>query len=272
MRGIVLVLLERPDRADSLLAAAGRLAELLGGARIDALAVRVPPETTILPSEEVMTREHHDRIVAREQARMAALRRSFEPWALRVSAGGMPASWCEVEGLADAVVEEWGRAADVLVLPRPDEHDGPEARQAIHAALFRTDRPGLLVPPGFTGPFGRRVAIAWREDRCATRAVLSALRCRLPPEAVHVITGLRAGAPPPRIPAILEEHEVEAELHVLPIGPGVFGEALLAKAHALGADMLVMGAYLHSPLRELVLGGVTRWMLAHADLPVLMRH
>jgi nucleotide-binding universal stress UspA family protein len=47
---------------------------------------------------------------------------------------------------------------------------------------------------------------------------------------------------------------------------------LLDKAHDLSADLMVMGAYAHSPLRELVLGGVTRHMLAHADLPVLMRH
>ena len=52
----------------------------------------------------------------------------------------------------------------------------------------------------------------------------------------------------------------------------MFGQALLNKAHELGADMLVMGAYAHSPLREALLGGVMRHMLAHADLPVLMRH
>jgi hypothetical protein len=51
----------------------------------------------------------------------------------------------------------------------------------------------------------------------------------------------------------------------------LFSQAL-TKAHELGADMLVMGAYAHSPLREALLGGVTRHMLAHADLTVLMRH
>ena len=59
---------------------------------------------------------------------------------------------------------------------------------------------------------------------------------------------------------------------MLPIGPGPFGQALLDKVRELGADLLVMGAYAHSPLREALLGGVTRHMLAHADLPVLMRH
>jgi nucleotide-binding universal stress UspA family protein len=59
---------------------------------------------------------------------------------------------------------------------------------------------------------------------------------------------------------------------VLPIGSEPFGKTLLDKVHRLSADLLVMGAYAHSPLRELILGGVTRYILAHADIPVLMRH
>ena len=74
------------------------------------------------------------------------------------------------------------------------------------------------------------------------------------------------------MPAILAEHDVNAELHIIPIGAGAFGATLLGKAHELGADMLMMGAYEHNPLREFLLGGVTRYMLDHTDLPVLMRH
>ena len=59
---------------------------------------------------------------------------------------------------------------------------------------------------------------------------------------------------------------------MLPIGCGPFGQTLLDEAHRVAADLLVMGAYAHSPLRELLLGGVTRYMLTHADLPILMRH
>jgi nucleotide-binding universal stress UspA family protein len=87
-----------------------------------------------------------------------------------------------------------------------------------------------------------------------------------------VLAGVRAGHPQPVMPEILAEHGVEAVLHVLPIGAAVFGEALLAKVHEIGADLLVMGAYTHTAWRELILGGVTKYMLAHADLPVLMRH
>jgi nucleotide-binding universal stress UspA family protein len=74
------------------------------------------------------------------------------------------------------------------------------------------------------------------------------------------------------MPLVFREHDIRADLHVLPIGSGSFGEVLLEKVHQLGADLLVMGAYAHSPVREAILGGVTRSMLSRADLPVLMRH
>jgi nucleotide-binding universal stress UspA family protein len=74
------------------------------------------------------------------------------------------------------------------------------------------------------------------------------------------------------MPEILLEHGITADIQVIPIGDQPFALALLERAHALGADMLVMGAYAHSPWRNLLLGGVTRWIIAHTDLPVLMRH
>ena len=78
---------------------------------------------------------------------------------------------------------------------------------------------------------------------------------------------------PPHLPDIFDEHGIAAKLHVLPItGQQAFGETLLRTAHQLDADMLVMGAFARHPVRSLILGGVTRHMLAHADLPVLMRH
>jgi nucleotide-binding universal stress UspA family protein len=62
-------------------------------------------------------------------------------------------------------------------------------------------------------------------------------------------------------------------LHTLPLASSrPFGAALLAKAQALRSDMLVMGAFVHSPIHNLILGGVTRHVLMHATLPVLMRH
>jgi nucleotide-binding universal stress UspA family protein len=120
--------------------------------------------------------------------------------------------------------------------------------------------------------FGRSMAIAWRDEKPALRAVLPALRWFTRAERVHVLIGVRDTAERPGVPSVLLEHGLTVSLHVLALRPGPFGQTILDKAHALSADLLVMGAYAHSPLREMILGGVTRHMIAHADLPVLMRH
>jgi nucleotide-binding universal stress UspA family protein len=134
-----------------------------------------------------------------------------------------------------------------------------------------------MMPPRRAIPevdttFDRHVAIAWRDEKQAHRAVLPALRWLAGAKQVHVLVGVRDTTHSVDVPPVLLEHGLTASLHVLPIRPGPFGQTLLDTAHRVGADLLVMGAYAHSPLRELVLGGVTRHMLAHADLPVLMRH
>ncbi len=225
-----------------------------------------------MPTEEVLTRRKEARLRAQEAARTAALRATFEAWNAAAGIPDSAAEWFDCEAVANGPVAEWGRRADVIVMERPERHDYGPTSQALPAALFETDRPVLVVPPGLPTPFGRRVAIAWRDDPHATRAVLSALRYASKAVSVHLLAGVRPGSPKPTIPDILVEHGIAADLQIIPIGNEPFGSTLLARAHELGADMLVMGAYAHSPLRELILGGVTRYVVAHTNLPVLMRH
>jgi nucleotide-binding universal stress UspA family protein len=270
--GVVLALIEHPEAADGTLAAARSLAALMGSARITVLAVRVSPEVMMLPTDGVLTNQQEAVFRAEEQARVDALKARYEAWAAEAAAPGVAVGWADVDGLADAVVAEWGRRADFIVLGRGDRQQSVAGRLVVHAALFDTDRPVLVVPPGPVAPFGRRVAIAWRDDRRAIRSVLSALRLLARAEEIHVLAGIRAGAAPPVLPDILAEHGMTARLTVLKVGEGVFGATLLAAAHRLGVDMLVMGAFAHSPWRQLVLGGLTRHVLAEADVPVLMRH
>ncbi len=276
MSSVILAVLDHPSASGGLLAAAACLADIVGGARINALLVRTPPEATIVASEEVLTLRREIAVRALEASRSAATRTVFQAWAATAPQVGAAARWIEVEGMVEDVVREWGRRADWIVIERPAHRDYGTSWHGVRAALFTTDRPVLVLPSSAGPSFGRRVAIAWRDDRRedehTTKAVLAALRCLASAERVHLLAGRREGAGQPAIPAILVEHEIAAELHVLPIGSGAFGAALLAEAHKLGADMLVMGAYVHHPLRGWLLGGVTRYMLAHADLPVLMRH
>jgi nucleotide-binding universal stress UspA family protein len=274
MSGVILALLEHFSAAAPVLAGAQRLAELSGAARINVLAVRVPPIATIMPTEEVLTSQKESRIRTAEHTRAAALREIYNAWAPTVRKSGFETEWFDIEARAEEAVGEWGRRADFVVLKRPWHRDPEPERLAIHAALFDTDRPVLVIPPERQPEvFGRQVAIAWRDDSRTIRSVLAALRWLGRAERIHVLAGAREGEPPPRLPDIFAEHGAEASLHVLPItGPRAFGEGLLTRAHELGADLLVMGAFVHHPARGLLLGGVTRHMLTHADLPVFMRH
>ena len=272
MSDVVLVVLERPEAAAQLLHAAECLAVLTGGARVNVLAIRTPPGYAALTAGAAASGDLVEALVAEEDQRVAKLKATFDSLVAGTGEAPFTARWSSVEGLAEAILGKEGRSADFVVIARPAKGDEEPTRRAFRAALFRTERPVLVVPPGRVAAFGKRVAIAWRDDARAAKAVLPALRCLGGAEQVHVLAGVRHGAGPPALPRILVDHGVAAELHVLPIGPGPFGQDLLNKAHELGADLLVMGAYAHSPLREALLGGVTRHMLAHADLPVLMRH
>jgi nucleotide-binding universal stress UspA family protein len=272
MSGVIFALVEHPDSALSVLAGARNLAALMGTCRINVLAVRVPPEATILPSEEVLTARQAAEIRTREQKRIGALHAIFTNWSAAARTADVATEWTDVEGLVETLVGEWGRRSDYLVLKRPGPHDRPLNRLEMHAALFNTNRAVLVVPPGPSAAIGAHVAIAWRADKRTEHAVLTAVRLLPPGTQVHVLAGVKPGAASPVLPDVLAEHGIEAVLHKLAIGAGPFGETLLAQAHGVGADLLVMGAYTHTPWRERLLGGVTRYVLEHADLPVLMRH
>jgi nucleotide-binding universal stress UspA family protein len=260
----VLTILDRAETAPGLLRAAACLADLMGGAMVHGLIIRMPPLATIMPSEEVLTARQENYVRAQEDVRAGVLSGIFDEWQ---QGTGHAAQLSDMEASAAEVIAVRGREADFLAIER--ERGGSAA---LHAALFGTDRPVLVVPPGAEARFGRRIALAWRNDPRTIRAILAAMRCFSNLERLFVLAGHRPGDRPPGLPEILIEHEIPAELRILPVGPRVFGEALLEAAYDCRADMLVMGAFVHDPLRRLILGGVTRYMLGHADFPLLMRH
>jgi nucleotide-binding universal stress UspA family protein len=272
MSEVVLVVLRRPDAAAGLLAGAGKLALLMRQAHLNVLAVRHLVLPGALAAEALMSEA--DAYLAAEQAeldRIEALRAAYDVWLGGPEAAELTSRWIEVDGSPGSVVGETGGRADIVVCARPAEADHL-ARQEFSAALFGTDRPVLVLPPCPAVTIGHRVAIAWRDEKRALRAVIPSLRWLAQAHETHVFMGLRDDTMPAALPRVFTEHGIRPELHMLRIGPGPFGQALLDKAHELSIDLLIMGAYAHSPLRELILGGVTRYMLAHADLPVLMRH
>ncbi len=265
MGEVALAVLDRPETAESVLSSAARLLHYGGGGRIEALAVRTPPVAEFMVADQGMSLAEETRLRAREHDWAQAVKATVDHWAPS-AARCVDADFIDVEGDIAHIVAGHGRRSDVVVVPG-GEHT-PRSRDAMHAAIFETSRAVLVAPPQSPGAFGKVVAVAWKDDGRAPKAVLAAMPVLAKAEAVHV---LRAKVEEAVVPPILEQHGIPARAHAVD-GHGPVGEQLLRKAHELGADLIVMGAYTHGEWREALLGGVTRYMLDHADLPLLMRH
>lgn len=182
-------------------------------------------------------------------------------------------SWEVVAGPPSEIVATRGGAYDMVVVGRPVSERTTVGEIAAEAALFRTGRPVLIAPPSTPSSFGEAVVIGWNRSASSARSVSAALpilKLSRSVTIVNVTTGAKQGPPPQDIAKYLSWHEVQAEVVEIPPDHRLVGEVLLEEAERVSADLLVMGAYSHSRLRELILGGVTRHVLQNADLPVLM--
>ncbi|MEX0758961.1 MAG: universal stress protein [Tistlia sp.] len=189
-------------------------------------------------------------------------------------AGGFRAAWRSLVGREDSETAARGLLADLIVVARPDPGQDGAYAPALEAGLFETARPVLVVPPGGESFAGRKVAIAWNATREATRAVSAALPLLAGAESVTVVSLAESGrnAPDPaRLADYLLLHGIEARVRRVEPQRHA-GNELLAQCAELDADLLVMGAYGHSRLREFVLGGATREVLSNAEVPVLLAH
>jgi nucleotide-binding universal stress UspA family protein len=132
----------------------------------------------------------------------------------------------------------------------------------------------LLGPRTLPERLASRVAVAWDGSLGAARAAGAALPLLGRAEAVTILTAdmEKVGAKPSALADYLAEHGISARTWAFMPEDRKLGERLLAEADQAGADMLVMGAYGHSRLREMVLGGVTQSVTATSKIPVFMAH
>ena len=185
------------------------------------------------------------------------------------------ASWEVVSGIASEVVAARGAAYDMAIVGRPSADHATVGELSAEAALFRTGRPVLIAPPAAPATLGEAVVIGWNRSASAARSVSAALPLLELSRSVTIVsvtTGAKQGPSADEMAKYLSWHEVQAEVVEIPPDHRLVGEVLLEEAERVSADLLVMGAYSHSRLRELILGGVTRHVLQNADIPVLMAH
>lgn len=191
----------------------------------------------------------------------------------------LTSSWSKIAGSGESVIARRGRLFDLVMLRRPDIGEDDHAIPSVNAAVMHTGRPLLLVPPGIPTVIGRHVAIAWNGSSEAIRAVNAAMPFLSKADKITILTACESSDTKREDVIDAEEfahylawHQLKAETREFDAMTSTVGEMLLAKVWEYGVDMLVMGAYTHGKLHNLIFGGVTRYMLSHLSVPILMRH
>jgi len=144
--------------------------------------------------------------------------------------------------------------------------------------LFEIGRPMMIVPSDFSGEFTcRRIAVAWDNSRVAARALGDALALFAGIEEVVLLTiggekAILSSLDHDGMVRMLERRGVSARVERRDLNGRSIGDAIQDSARETGANLLVMGGYGHSRLRDFILGGATLSVFAHPQLPVLLSH
>lgn len=194
---------------------------------------------------------------------------------------GLDADWHYIRDASVLVLRRMSRYMDIAVIGQPDPAL-PIEMVAIRPEelVLGSGRPVLVVPyiGGSPSP-GQRVVIAWNGSREGARAVVDALPLLAQANSVWVVSidmkgpGMTEMSKPSEdLCRFLADHGIAAKPDNLQADECPEADVLLSRIADFGADLLVMGCYGHTRLRELILGGMTRGILRHMTVPVLMSH
>ena len=187
--------------------------------------------------------------------------------------GAASAALTLVTGRDEEAMPALAMLADLTILPHPTDDEEAMASDCLHAVLFESGRPVLIAPPAAPASVGRRCCVAWNgtvESSAALAAMLPWLKRAEAVRVLHAGAYQRNGPTAEAVVPYLALHGVRADVVEFTPENRDVGAGLLKAAAAFGADLLGMGAYSHSRLRQLILGGVTRHVLRGAAIPVLM--
>lgn len=173
------------------------------------------------------------------------------------------------------LLTEYARLRDLTIVSAPESYD----QWTAETIIFGSGRPTLILPETpRPRPFSLgTVAVAWDFSRAAARAVSDALPILELARKVRIVTVVNEKALPGKhsgegLARNLARHGIDVVLDEIDGRDRSIGETIESYTASHGADLLVMGAYGHSRLREFVLGGATRSLLSKAPLPLLLSH
>jgi len=179
--------------------------------------------------------------------------------------------WRGGSAIEDGAIGSVARVFDLSVLGRPGRGAGRMA--AFESALFDSGRPVLMAPPRALKTLGEIVLVHWNRSTETARALAFALPFLAKAKQIMILEAATVPGPSGKDAlGYLAAHGIGAtEKSIAPRNQRP-GEAILAEASALGADLLIKGAYTQSRLRQMIFGGATSHIIAAAELPVLFAH
>ncbi|OFX13014.1 MAG: hypothetical protein A2516_05180 [Alphaproteobacteria bacterium RIFOXYD12_FULL_60_8] len=272
LRDILVYMDDTPSAGVRLDAAIG-LAQV-HGAQVAGLFVRTPsqvPHWMVAPLGPDVV-EVHAEFIRRAEVRAEAVFRT------RIESAGLEADWHSVEGDRDEMLVRIGRSTDLVVMGRaPSGKKIDLEKRFIANVVLALGRPVLVIAAPAPTLVGRNILVAWDGSREASRALNDAIALLRKADTVTVMTvgesdGGCLNEETPAVCRHLKLHGVRATTWEADEDDGVKGKLLLAKASEIGADLIVCGAYGRSSLKDLVLGGTTRYLLRHAPISLLMSH
>jgi nucleotide-binding universal stress UspA family protein len=204
----------------------------------------------------------------------AFMRENSVPHAGSAGAATLSCGWIDDAPEGEGFVGSHGRVFDVIVMGRSDANAIGLRDKAIEAGLFDSGRPVLIAPPTPPVQLGANIMVHWNCSTEQARTTAFAMPLLHKAERVtvlHVEGG--AAVPGPSVEQATQyllRNGIEATTMTVGLEGRNTGEAILATAQSLGCDLLIKGAYTQSRLRQMIFGGATRHILAHATLPVLM--
>lgn len=188
---------------------------------------------------------------------------------------GPVAAWVEEESPNSEIVGTRSRVFDITVVARPVRGANIAAMSILEAALFEGGRPILIAPPTAPTGMGDHVVIAWNGSTETARTVAFSMPFLIKASKVTVISIEGFGVAGPSTAEVarqLQRNGIPASSKDCPARDRRAGSAFLEEASALGADLLVKGAYTQSRVRQMIFGGATDHILSNAEIPVLMSH
>lgn len=192
------------------------------------------------------------------------------------SAPGVSGLWVEISGSVDYGYGAAGRLHDLAIVPVPSEGNDL-LTDILEGMLFYSGRPVLMMPDNILSGHFETIMIAWNGSREGVRALTASLPFLKRASRVIILTvgsdvdGVE-GPTGDELAGYLAWHGVLAEVVTKTADGMSNGMAIVKATETYQANLLVSGAYSHSRLREMFLGGVTHDVIEHARVPVLFGH